>query len=613
MNKIRPTRMTRISVTGPKNNLEAVIEELHRLEVMDISQYDGELETGSPGEEAEELSELLVDVRSLLSKLPEVEAEKETYSIEKMQEKFPEISEKVESLDAEEEEYERELEQIKDNRKFFKRLKGSGLEYRDLQESEALSVWVGKLDIESFRSEVMTDRFEIFEGESATAVVYSSDKSRQVEGAIQDASKEQYRVPEAGVDGSKSMEQIYSEIDDRKESIEYEVEQVENDRKDLAEKWRVKLLYVEDFLTEKVEKAEAPINFATTDHAFIAQGWIPEEKYGEVEESLADVAEGNIHVQREEAEDEEPPVKHENNRAVQPFESLTDLVAVPRYNELDPSAVLMLTFPLFFGFMIGDAGYGLTTLAVFYAGYRMFPKGAEIFKSLMYASVATIFFGLLFGDAFGYVIFGHHSELAHVTGIHLFKQIPIVFHRAEHLGQVFKISALIGVLHVNLGYGIGFYNEYINHGVKEAFLEKGSWYVLQAGAALALLVSPTAGLPVMALAVPLLYLGEGVEGLVEIPSLLANILSYLRIFGVSVAAVALAAVVNSIANTAFGTGGIMGIVFGTLILVIGHVFNTFIKIMEGFLQGIRLHYVEMFGKFFEGGGKEYAPFGANRS
>ena len=604
--------MTRISVTGPKNNLETVIEELHRLQVMDISQYDGELETGSPGEEAEELSQLLVDVRSLLSKMPEVETGEQAFSIEKMQEKFPEISEKIDSLKAEEESLDRELEQLKEEKSFFKKLRGSGLEYRDLQESETLDVWVGKINEEEFESEVRTNRFELFQGESASAVVYSSDDSRQVENAIQDAAKERYSIPESVGDERKSMSALYNDVDSKKDSIELEIEQVEEEREELADKWRGRLEYVENFLTEKVEKAEVPINFATTEHAFIAQGWVPEEKYEEVVESLAEVAEGNIHVQREEAE-EEPPVKHENNRAVQPFESLTDLVAVPKYNELDPSAVLMLTFPLFFGFMIGDAGYGLTSLAVFYGGYKVFPAGKEIFKSLMYASVATIFFGLVFGDAFGYVLFGHHSDLAAVTGIHLFEQIPLIFHRAEHLGQVFTISALIGLVHVNLGYGVGFYNEYLRHGVKEAFLEKGSWYVLQAGAALAYLVSPTAGIPVMLLGVLLIFIGEGVEGMVEIPSLIANILSYLRIFGVSVAAVSLAAVVNSIASTAFGAGGLVGIVFGTLILVLGHVFNTFIKIMEGFLQGIRLHYVEMFGKFFEGGGKKYAPFGANRS
>jgi V/A-type H+-transporting ATPase subunit I len=200
-----------------------------------------------------------------------------------------------------------------------------------------------------------------------------------------------------------------------------------------------------------------------------------------------------------------------------------------------------------------------------------------------------------------------------VTGLHVFEKIPILFHRAEHLGQVFTISALIGLIHVNFGYLLGFYNEYIRHGFREAFLEKGSWFILQIGAALWLFYGMTAGAPVIALSVAMIFLGEGVEGVVEIPSLLSNILSYLRIFGVSVAAVALAAVVNGIADTAFGAGGIVGILFGTFILVFGHVFNTFIKIMEGFLQGIRLHYVEMFGKFYEGGGKKYAPFGAEGS
>jgi V/A-type H+-transporting ATPase subunit I len=262
-----------------------------------------------------------------------------------------------------------------------------------------------------------------------------------------------------------------------------------------------------------------------------------------------------------------------------------------------------------FGFMIGDAGYGLTSLAVFYAAYRMFPAAEDIFKSLMYASVATIIFGLAFGDAFGFILFGHHSELAHATGIHLFEQIPILFHRAEHLGEVFKIAAIFGVFHVNAGYLLGAYNEYIRHGLKEAFLEKGSWLIIELGAAAWYLHGMHMGLPLFAVGLFALYVGEGIEGVVEIPSLLSNILSYLRIFGVAVAAVSLAAVVNAMAAPLFQMGSTAGFIGGITVLVIGHVFNTFIKIMEGFLQGIRLHYVEMFTKFFEGGGRKYVPFG----
>jgi V/A-type H+-transporting ATPase subunit I len=263
--------------------------------------------------------------------------------------------------------------------------------------------------------------------------------------------------------------------------------------------------------------------------------------------------------------------------------------------------------------MIGDAGYGITTFLVFFGGYKLFPEAKEIFVSLMYASFFTLLFGLAFGDAFGYIIFGSHSALTAFTGIELFSQIPILFHRAEHLGQVFWVAAGFGLFHVNLGYLVGFYNEYIRHGLKEAALEKASWMLLQVGVALGLLVSQPLGLAVAAVSVAMIFLGEGAIGVIEIPSLLSNVVSYLRVFGVSVAAVVLAKTVNALAEPLLGTGSLVLTVAGIGVLVIGHVFNTFIKIMEGFLQGIRLHYVEFYDKFYEGGGRLYVPFGAEKA
>jgi V/A-type H+-transporting ATPase subunit I len=247
---------------------------------------------------------------------------------------------------------------------------------------------------------------------------------------------------------------------------------------------------------------------------------------------------------------------------------------------------------------------------MFAAGYKLFPAAKNIFVSLMFASFMTFLFGLAFGDAFGYIIFGSHSELAAATGIELFSQIPILFHRAEHLGQVFTIAGAFGVFHVNLGYLVGGYNEYIRHGLKEAFLEKGSWILLQIGVAVAVLASQPAGLTIIALSVLFIVLGEGAVGVIEIPSLLSNIVSYLRVFGVSVAAVVLAKTVNALAEPLLGTGSLVLTVGGIGVLMIGHIFNTFIKIMEGFLQGIRLHYVEFYDKFYDGGGRRYVPFGA---
>ncbi len=604
---MKPADMTKVSITGPRSQLQGVIEVLYDMRLLDIDRYEGELETGSPFEQAEELSEMLVDVRSLLSKLPEIEGERsEEFYINELEDQVEDLKRHVEAVEDQISEAESRLKEIENQRKFFMKLEGSGVDYQDLKGTETLDVFVGELDAESFRQEMGSDRYEIFEGRSASALFYHREIAEEVENTLGEIDARERNIVDTDLEGPPS--EIVERLEGEKEEIQERLEGLREERHKLADEWRGRLEAAEEFLTEKVEKAEAPINFATTDRTFIAEGWIPEEEFNRLGERLVAATNNRVHLQTEQGGD--PPVKYENNRLVKPFESLTDLVATPKYNEIDPSFMIFLTFPLVFGFMIGDAGYGLTSLIFFYAAAKMFPGAKDIFNSLMYASVATIIFGLAFGDAFGFVIFGHHSELAAATGIHFFEKIPILFHRAEHLGDVFTIAAAFGLFHVNVGYLLGAYNEFVRHGAKEAFLEKGSWLVLELGAALWYFFGATAGAPVIVLSILLLYLGEGVEGVVEIPSLLSNVLSYLRIFGVAVAAVSLAAVVNAMAEPLFAMGGAIGMALGVSVLMIGHIFNTFIKIMEGFLQGIRLHYVELMTKFFEGGGRKYVPFGS---
>jgi len=112
--------MTKISVTGSKKDLESVIEELHQLEALDIEDYQGEeLERGDPFEEAEDISELLVDVRSLISKLPETEQTvQKSLSLEELQDKIPGISDKVEEINREFENIDSEIDSIGDKNSF---------------------------------------------------------------------------------------------------------------------------------------------------------------------------------------------------------------------------------------------------------------------------------------------------------------------------------------------------------------------------------------------------------------------------------------------------------------------------------------------------------------
>ena len=110
------------------------------------------------------------------------------------------------------------------------------------------------------------------------------------------------------------------------------------------------------------------------------------------------------------------------------------------------------------------------------------------------------------------------------------------------------------------------------------------------------------------LSIVMLFLGEGVRGMVELPGIFGNILSYARLMALGVASAGLAAVINDISMPMF-RGGIIGIIAGTIILLLGHLINFVLGLIGPFLHSLRLQYVEFFTKFYEGGGTRYVPFG----
>lgn len=578
--------MQKISITAPKSELRATIETLYDLGVLDIEDHDGDLETGSPFEESERLSTQLVKTRSVLSKLPETKKSQDK-NIQDTLEALQGLQEEVKTLEEDKGDIKSEISRLKEKIRYFNQFRGIELNYEDLLGTETLDVFTGKISAERLREE--TGDIKAYQGDNITAIVYKKD-NKDVEKAINRTKKKEVSLQYTDKKGS--IEEIISKLKEEKEDKKQSLEEIDHKLQELADEWFTPLKETENFLTKKVEKTEAPIYFATTERAFIAEGWVPKEKYPKLERILKNEID-SIHVSEEDGDN--PPVEYNNNKVVEPFESLTDLMARPKYGELDPSFMILLTFPIMFGFMIGDAGYGITSAIVFYGGMKMFPGAAEIFKSLLWCSGFTIFFGLLYGEMFGFQIY----------------ESP--FYRAYYWSEILYIAAAIGAAHVNIGILLGAYNEYIKHGLLAAILEKGSWIALQISAAIWFFLGTSIGAPLVLLSLIMLYKGEGIEGLVEIPSIISNILSYLRLFGVSMAAYMLATTANSLADPAFAAGGMMGLAGGTLILMVGHTINTFIKIMEGFLQGIRLHYVEHFNWYYEGGGRKYNPFGSKNN
>ncbi|MCK5234125.1 MAG: V-type ATP synthase subunit I, partial [Candidatus Aenigmarchaeota archaeon] len=322
---------------------------------------------------------------------------------------------------------------------------------------------------------------------------------------------------------------------------------------------------------------------------------------------------GSLFIGREDKDFEDAPVALTNPNAVKPYEFFLDLYSLPKYNEINPTFFMFLTFPLFFGFMLGDFGYGILTLAIFLILRSKIPPLKSLMTVLCFSSISTIIFGLAYGEFFGF------EELG---GYH----IPHLLSRVHGASELFTLSILLGFLHVNIGFVIGFVNTLNMHGLKHAIFEKASWILLEIG-----LLNSVSVIPILVLSNPLynfmpvtagylllfasfimLVKGEGVKGVLELPALIANILSYARLMAVGLVSVILAVVVNENATALFHTGP-LGMVFATIIFVMGHTVNICLGLMSPFIHSMRLHYVEFFLKFYHGGGKRYMPFGSKKA
>ncbi|MBI2549417.1 V-type ATP synthase subunit I [Candidatus Woesearchaeota archaeon] len=374
-----------------------------------------------------------------------------------------------------------------------------------------------------------------------------------------------------------------------------------NQQKEEIKKSVTEIIRDNTILTRELEKLEAPLLFRKTKRVYCVKGFVPSDKLMELRRRLKERI-GNAYYLEDEAisRKKDAPVLLENPGAVKPFEMFLNLYALPKYSEIDPSMITFLTFPLIFGAMLGDIGYGIITLLIFLVMKKFVPQIKGFLNILILASLWTILFGVVFGEFFG-------------TEVILGYELHPYIHRLEDINQLLVFAIIIGIVHINIGLILGFINEYRMHGFKAAFLEKASWMLLQIGAGaigygIYADTSIFPGIIIVIVSAVLIYAGEGVKGLVELPGIFSNILSYARIMAIGLSSAALAVVINEFAAELFhqGIGGIIG---GILLLLVGHFINILLGLLGPFLHSLRLHYVEMFSKFYKGGGKPFHPFG----
>ncbi len=299
------------------------------------------------------------------------------------------------------------------------------------------------------------------------------------------------------------------------------------------------------------------------------------------------------------------------------FESITNLYGTPSYTEINPTPIMAITFPVFFGLMFGDLGHGLMLTALGFIFYRYTKSMSKIGIFLMICGIAGAIVGAaLYGEAFGKHI-GYHT----------------VFSPGEDLMSLFKFSLYIGVAQISLGLALLIINNIIQKKRADAFLVNmpklllyllfmyvvfhfglnlnlwfaGPIFYILGPAIFMLIAKPTWALIKHGRKEFLSVFGEmGFDVFDTMIRFVSNTVSYLRIFAMVMAHVQLTAVFYSLGTIA-GEGA-LGVAFSAVMAALG---NVFVVLLEGVLvlaQDLRLHFYEWFSKFYEDGGVKFSPF-----
>ncbi|MDV0447373.1 hypothetical protein MsAg5_12590 [Methanosarcinaceae archaeon Ag5] len=645
-----PKRMTKCILAGHKKYLQPTIDVLHDLDVLHVEDFvegdDSDFTIGVPVEYGEEVSRKLVKVRSI-SNVLNVKPNADTVPM-KTSVVESELDQKLDQIDAEINEntekmskLDTRVKEIESAEKELLPFLGLDMDLQNYRGYNNLAVFSGTVSsLNESKLLEITDAYELHNepGSKFFVLFVSKTHEKEVAALLADMGYRETKAP----DKTGKPSALFQELDAEKSSIHAQLEALSATVSELNQKYGNFILASDEFLSILSEKSELPLRIATSDHAFVLEGYVPTDDFDLFVKEVAAKTDNGVYITTEELHlhDEKEiakiPVAYENKKMAKPMETVTDLYSRPKYTEIDPSSILAISFPLIYGMILGDIGYALILMTVAFLILKFMKSDSikPLMYVLIYCQISALIFGIIYGEFMGFPLAGYESHGVYTPGLipgwetyisnfALVPGEPFMFpiHRTHMIMTMLIATATFGFLHLNFGFIVGFFDVKSQHGTKHAVYEKISWIVIEIGviaaAAAYLLLNSYLLVGVFAIVtvigVYMLFKGEGIKGPIELPGLLGNIMSYTRIIAVGLSSIYIASTVN---NIAFGgliwsptEGFSLLVIVSLLIFILGHSLNCVLSIIAPGLHALRLQYVELFGKFYSGGGKIYKPFG----
>jgi V/A-type H+-transporting ATPase subunit I len=352
-------------------------------------------------------------------------------------------------------------------------------------------------------------------------------------------------------------------------------------------------------------------------------GWVPAKAEKAVGEALTRL--GCAWECREPAEGEAPPTAMDNGPMVSAFGSITSMYGTPAYGSvIDPNPMMTPFYIVFFGFIMGDAAYGIIMfLGCLLALKKMKPQGGmkDLLTVFMYCGISTTVAGALTGGWFADAVKAFSGTfLSHEVSIP-----PIWFDPLQNPVKMLAFALVLGAIQMVTAMGLSAWRQIKQGDPLGAFFDTGSWYMLFAGLGLfaagklgalpaglgavgkwlaiagAALVVATAGRAKKGLG----RITGGLGALYGISGYMSDLLSYSRIMALGLSGSVVGQVFNKMGT--MGGRSILGLLLFLVAFVVGHAFNLAISILGAYVHTTRLQYIEFFGRFFQDGGRAFKP------